>query len=69
LPTESREARLLPGEGILDFDSVADALDSICWSGVISTEVLSVPLRERPARELAQACHRAAARFFRDDPS
>lgn len=64
LPTESREARLLPGEGTVDFPSLVAALGWIGWSGVVSTEVLSARLRRLSAVELAEACAVSARRFF-----
>ncbi len=64
LPGESRETRLLPGEGAFDFPAFAAALDAIGWSGVISTEVLSARLRTMSAALLAEACAVSARRFF-----
>ncbi len=64
LPAESRESRLLPGEGAVDFPGLVAALDRIGWSGVVSTEVLSARLRRLPATELAEACAVSARRFF-----
>ena len=64
LATESREARLPPGEGVFDFSAFAAALDTIGWSGVLSTEVLSARLRVLPAEQLAEACAVSARRFF-----
>jgi len=64
LPTESRESRLLPGEGALDIAGFAAALSRCGWTGVVSTEVLSAELRSLPAPALAEACAVAARRFF-----
>jgi sugar phosphate isomerase/epimerase len=64
LPTESREARLLPGEGTVDFPGLVAAFERIGWSGVVSTEVLSARLRRLPPAELAEACAVSARQFF-----
>jgi sugar phosphate isomerase/epimerase len=64
LPTESRETRLLPGDGALDIAGFAAALSGCGWTGVVSTEVLSAELRARPAAALAKACAVSARRYF-----
>jgi sugar phosphate isomerase/epimerase len=66
LPTESREGRLLPGDGELGVGTFAEALARTGWSGVVSTEVLSAELRALPAPRLAAECAAAARRFFPD---
>ena len=64
LADESRRARLLPGEGAVDFAAVAAALRGIGYDGPMGTEVLSSALAARPPEDVAQACFRAATAYF-----
>jgi sugar phosphate isomerase/epimerase len=64
LADESRHARLLPGEGVVDFPAVAAALTAIGYRGALGTEVLSRSLREQPPEAIAEACFRAASAYF-----
>jgi sugar phosphate isomerase/epimerase len=64
LADESRHARLLPGDGVVDFPAVAAALAGIGYRGALGTEVLSRSLRAQPPEAVAEACFRAASRFF-----
>lgn len=64
LAEESRRARLLPGEGTVDFAAVAAALTTIGFDGPLGTEVLSVGLAARSPEDVARTCSTAARRFF-----
>ncbi|UOY01785.1 hypothetical protein [Blastococcus sp. PRF04-17] len=64
LAAESRQGRLLPGEGAVDLAAVAAVLRNVGYSGPLGTEVLSAELAERPPEEVAEACFRAAAVYF-----
>jgi sugar phosphate isomerase/epimerase len=64
LPDESRRGRLLPGEGVVDFAAVAGALSKVGYAGPLGTEVLDRGLAARPPEAVAEACFRAASRFF-----
>jgi sugar phosphate isomerase/epimerase len=64
LAEESRRARLLPGEGVVDFGAVAAALSAVGYDGPLGTEVLARDLAARPPEEVAEACFRAASSYF-----
>jgi sugar phosphate isomerase/epimerase len=64
LGVESRQARLLPGEGVVDFPAVATALAGIGFDGPLGTEVLARSLSGQPPEAVAEACFRAASAFF-----
>lgn len=54
LAAESREARLLPGQGAVDFAGLAAGLDALGYTGPVTVEVLSASLRTLPPAELAR---------------
>jgi sugar phosphate isomerase/epimerase len=64
LGVESRQGRLLPGDGVVDFPAVATALAGIGFEGPLGTEVLSRALGEQPPEAVAEACFRSAGAFF-----
>jgi sugar phosphate isomerase/epimerase len=64
LAEESRRARLLPGEGVIDFAAVAAGLDAAGFDGPVGTEVLSVGLAAQTPEAVADACFRAASTYF-----
>lgn len=64
LAAESRRARLLPGEGVVDFAAVAAGLRSAGYDGPVGTEVLSTGLAAQTPEAVADACFRAAAAYF-----
>jgi sugar phosphate isomerase/epimerase len=64
LAEESRRARLLPGEGVVDIAGIAAALAAVGFDGPIGTEVLSGTLSAHPPEAVAEACFRSAARYF-----
>src|SRR4051812_41803271 len=64
LAGESRRARLLPGEGVVDFPAVAAALATVGYDGPLGTEVLSAGLAARSPEAVADACFRAASTYF-----
>ena len=64
LAEESRRARLLPGEGVVDFSAVATALAKVGYDGPLGTEVLDSRLAVQPPEAVAEACFTAASRFF-----
>lgn len=59
---ESRQGRLLPGEGVVDFPAVAAALSHA--DVPVGTEVLSSSLTAAPPEAVAEACFRAASAYF-----
>jgi sugar phosphate isomerase/epimerase len=59
---ESRQGRLLPGDGVVDFPGFAAALAG--YAGAVGTEVLSSSLTRRPPEDVAGACLRAASAYF-----
>jgi sugar phosphate isomerase/epimerase len=64
LAEESRRARLLPGEGVIDFAAVAAGLDAAGFDGPVGTEVLSVGLAAQTPEAVADACFRTASTYF-----
>jgi sugar phosphate isomerase/epimerase len=64
LADESRRARLLPGEGTVDFAAVAAALTTVGYDGPLGTEVLSTHLAALSPEDVARACFTAACRWF-----
>ena len=64
VPDESRRARLLPGDGVVDFPGVAAALTAAGYDGALGTEVLAAELRGRSPEAVAEACFRAARTYF-----
>jgi sugar phosphate isomerase/epimerase len=65
LTWESREDRLLPGDGVVDFDGLRAALDFLDWSGVVGAEVLNGDLRSGSARTLVRSVAACASRELR----
>jgi sugar phosphate isomerase/epimerase len=61
LAYESRQRRLPPGRGRLDLERFLAALDALGYDGVVSVEVLSAELRERPPADGARELFAAAA--------
>lgn len=61
---EAMHARLLPGEGIVDYASLWDALDHIGATPVVAAEVLSDPLVAQGMPAMAAAVHDAARRVL-----
>lgn len=61
LPDESRSARLLPGDGAVDFAGLAGWLDGRGYPGPLTVEVLSGTLRTLPAPDLTRRAYAAAA--------
>lgn len=64
LAEESRRARLLPGDGVIDFAAVAAVLNRLGYDGPVGTEVLSVGLAAQTPEAVADACFRAASSHF-----
>jgi sugar phosphate isomerase/epimerase len=64
LGAESRQGRLLPGEGVVDFPAFAAALAGTGYAGAVGTEVLSRSLVGRPPEAVAEQCFRAASPYF-----
>jgi sugar phosphate isomerase/epimerase len=64
LAGESRQRRLLPGEGAVDFAAFAAALAAVGYDGPVGTEVLSGALSAQPPDLVAGACFRAASAYF-----
>jgi sugar phosphate isomerase/epimerase len=64
LADESRRGRLLPGDGVVDFRAVAAALARAGYDGPLGTEVLDSRLAGRTPEDVAEACFRAARRYF-----
>ena len=64
LAEESRRARLLPGEGVVDFPGVAAALAKARYDVPLGTEVLTSRLTAQPPEAVAEACFTAARRYF-----
>ena len=63
LVDESRNARLLPGEGGLDLGSFVQAVRSTGYDGDVGAEVLSALLRGRDPAVVARAVKRALETF------
>lgn len=57
---EAMTARLLPGEGVVDYAPIWDALDHIGATPVVAVEVLSDALKARGPAAMAHAVHDAA---------
>jgi sugar phosphate isomerase/epimerase len=64
LGVESRQGRLLPGDGVVDFPAFAAALSGIGYRGAVGTEVLSRSLGGRSPEAVAEDCFRAASAYF-----
>lgn len=60
LPTESIEARLLPGDGDAGLREIVRVLDQIGSKAPIGVEVFSAGLRELPAQEVGRRAGEAA---------
>ena len=60
LPTESIEARLLPGDGDAGLREIVRVLDQIGSKAPIGVEVFSAGLRELPAEEIGRRAGEAA---------
>jgi len=61
---ETMNRRALPGDGILDLERFAATLLGRGWNGLVSVEVLSDELRERPVSEVARLLHDSTARYW-----
>src|SRR4051794_15112432 len=64
LAAESRQGRLLPGDGVVDFAAFAAALTTAGYAGPIGTEVLSDAVSGRPPEVVAGECFGAARAYF-----
>ena len=59
---ESRNRRVLPGDGCLPLLDFTKAILGLGYEGVVSAEVLSSVLRGREPFDVANTCHRAMMR-------
>lgn len=59
---ESRNQRVLPGDGCLPLPDFTKAILGLGYEGVVSAEVLSSVLREREPFDVAITCHRTMMR-------
>lgn len=57
---EAMTARLLPGTGVIDYATIAEALDHIGATPVVAAEVLSDELKETGPVAMARAVHAAS---------
>ena len=64
LADESRRARLLPGEGVVDFPAVAAALTKAGYDGPLGTEVLDERPHGRPPRRWPRPASAPPAPYF-----
>ena len=64
LEPEAMTARLLPGEGVVDYAAVWDALDHIGATPVVAAEVLSESLKAAGPAAMAAQVHAAARRVL-----
>lgn len=64
LQDASRHHRLIPGEGDLAVSEFVQVLKEIGFTGLVSSEVLSVAARNGPATPFAFSCHQALARVW-----
>ncbi|GAA3786361.1 sugar phosphate isomerase/epimerase family protein [Streptomyces chiangmaiensis] len=56
--------RLFPGDGALDWTSIADALTQAGYAGPVSVELFNPKLRALPAGDIARLSHHAATRCW-----
>ena len=62
---ETMHRRAIPGEGTLDLRRFTGTLLDRGWTGLVSVEVLSAGLRDRPVRQFAELAYEATVRYWR----
>jgi sugar phosphate isomerase/epimerase len=61
LVDESRNGRLLPGEGEMPLRRLADAIAAVGYDGIVTAEILSEPFRRRDPASVIDATYAAMA--------